>query len=151
MTLPVLKRPRVHAMVSAMRRITRIDVDLVRPPHILYCERMPFVVLVGAVVFVTVVFFGITFHGLIAAFILMATGVGVLRQLFAHDPHFFAVYAKALKYPRRLPAVPDAPMPDLPRGGHWPPSWHGGASLAFIGYADRPRISGSLRANPRAR
>ncbi len=135
MTLPVLKRPRVHAMVPAMRRITRIDVDLARPPHILYCERMPFVVLVGAVVFVTVVFFGITFHGLIAAFILMATGVGVLRQLFAHDPHFFAVYVKALKYPRRLPAVPDAPMPDLP----------------FIGYADRPRISGSLRANPRAR
>ena len=131
MTLPVLKRPRARAMVPTMRRITRIDVDLARPPNILYCERVPFVVLVGAVVFVTVVFFGITFHGLIAAFILMATGVGVLRQLFAHDPHFFAVYAKALKYPRRLPAEPDRPMPDIP----------------FIGYADPPRISGSLRPN----
>ena len=129
--IPGLKPPRAHAMVRTMRRITRIDVDLARPPNILYCERVPFVVLVGTVVFVTVVFFGITFHGLIAAFILMAAGVGVLRQLFAHDPHFFAVYAKALKYPRRLPAEPDRPMPDLP----------------FIGYADRPRISGTLRPN----
>ena len=122
-------------MVAAMRPITHIDVDLARPLQILQCERIPFVVLVGTVVFVTVVFFGISFHGLFAAFMLMAVGVGVLRRIFASDPYFFAVYAASLRYPRSMPATPRVELPPLP----------------FVGYGARPRISGSLRANPRAR
>jgi len=118
-----------------MRPITHIDADLARPPHILYCERLPFVVLVATVVFVTVMVFGITFHGLFAAFMLMVTGVAVLRRIFAGDPYFFAVYAASLKYPRSMPATPRVELPSLP----------------FVGYAARARISGSPRANPRAR
>ena len=118
-----------------MRPITYLDADLAHPPHILYCERVPFVVLVGTVVFITVMVFDITFHGLVAAFMLMAVGVGVLRRIFAEDPYFFAVYAASLKYPRSMPETPRQELPPLP----------------FVGYAARPRISGSLRANPRAR
>ena len=91
--------------------------------------------LVGTTVFVTVVIFGFTFHGLIAGFMLMAAGIGALRKAASHDPHFFAVYRQSLQYPRELPAVarrnlPSAPdlgsAPDLPR-------------LPFVGYGARPR------------
>lgn len=101
-----------------MRQTTHIDVDLARAPQVLQCERLPFVVLVGTIVFVTVVIFGFTFHGLIAGFMLMCAGVGALRKAAEHDPHFFAVYWKSLQYPRELPAVPRQDLPRLPFVGH---------------------------------
>ena len=121
---PVLETVPAGCHGRSMRRITYIDIDLARPPMVLGCERLPFVVLIGAVVFVLIVLFGgITFHGLIAGLMLIAIGIGVLRRIARYDPYFFAVTWQAMQTPRELPAVPREPM----------------APMLFVGYDDPPR------------
>ena len=118
-----------------MRQVTYIDTDLARPALMLECERLPFVLLLGAVVFLLIVVFGVSLHGLIASGLLMAIGIGVLRRAARYDPYLFAVVWRALQYPRTLPPVPREDLPPMP----------------FVGYEVSPRIPGSLRANPGAR
>ena len=121
--------------LGCMRQVTYIDTDLARPALILDCERLPFVLLLGAVVFLLVVVFGVNLHGLIASGLLMAIGIGMLRRAARYDPYFFAVAWQALQYPRALPPVPREHLPRMP----------------FVGYGAAPRLPGSLRANPDAR
>lgn len=101
-----------------------IDEAMLRPPQILGCERMPFLVIIGTAAFVTVVGFGLTFPGLVGGILLAAAGVMVLRRIAAHDPFWFAVLFEAARYPRQMPDV----LPDriIPR------------DLAFVGYDDPP-------------
>ena len=107
-----------------MRPVTYIDLELARPPMILGCERLPFVALVGGVVFALIAVFGISFNGLIACAMLLVTGIGALRRAAAYDPLLFAVLFRALRLPRSLPEVPDVveKLPPLPFVGYeYPP------------------------------
>ena len=100
-----------------------IDEAMLRPPQILGCERMPFLAMIGAVVLVTVVGFGLTLPGVIGGVMLAAAGVMVLRRIAAHDPFWFAVLFESARYPRDMPDVlPDRTLPNL----------------AFVGYDDPP-------------
>lgn len=112
-------------MLGPMRSVTHIDLDLARPPMILHCERLPFVALVGGVVFALIAIFGFSFSGLIGSAMLLMTGIGALRRAAVYDPHLFAVLFRALRLPRHLPDVPVETLPSLP----------------FVGYAKPPRFS----------
>ena len=108
-----------------------IDEAMLRPPQILGCERMPFLTLIGAVVLVTVVGFGLTLPGVIGGVMLAAAGVMVLRRIAAHDPFWFAVLFESARYPRDMPDVlPDRTLP----------------KLAFVGYDDPPSVAAVLLA-----
>ena len=101
-----------------------LDEAMLRPPQIAGCERIPFLVMLGAVAFVTVTGFGLTLPGAIGGILLVAAGIMLLRRIAAHDPFWFAILFEAATYPRRMPDVlPDRTIP------------HG---LAFVGYADPP-------------
>ena len=100
-----------------------LDEAMLRPPQIAGCERIPFLVMLGAVAFVTVTGFGLTLSGAIGGILLVAAGVMLLRRIAAHDPFWFAILFEAAKYPRNMPNVlPDRTLPDL----------------AFVGYDDPP-------------
>ncbi|MYG26982.1 MAG: hypothetical protein F4213_13325 [Boseongicola sp. SB0677_bin_26] len=101
-----------------------LDEAMLRPPQIAGCERIPFLVMLGAVAFMTVTVFGLTLPGTIGGIILIAAGVMLLRRIAAHDPFYFAILFEAATFPRRMPDV----LPDrtLPR------------DLAFVGYDDPP-------------
>ena len=101
-----------------------IDEALTRPPQLLGCERMPFLVMVGSAATVTVVAFGINFTGLVVGVVLVAAGLMLLRRIAAYDPFCFAVLFEAARYPRHMPDV--LPDPTLPR------------HLPFVGYDDPP-------------
>ena len=104
--------------------VGRFEKHLIVPPQILGCERTPFLALVGAVAFLIIIVFGITFPGLAAGVLIFLGGVRWLRGIFEHDPYFFAMRWLALRLPRNLPAEhPPAFMQD----------W------AFVGYEDPPR------------
>ena len=108
-----------------------IDEAMLRPPQILGCERMPFLAMIGAVVLVTVVGFGLTLPGVIGGVMLAAAGVMVLRRIAAHDPFWFAVLFESARYPRDMPDVlPDRTLP----------------KLAFVGYDDPPSDAAVLLA-----
>ncbi len=102
----------------------RIDMDLMRPPQLFGCERLPFLILIGAVGFITVVIFGLDIFGLIGGVGLFVAGFIALRRAAAQDPLWFAVRWEAMKYPRHMPDV--LPDPSLPR------------HLPFVGYNDPP-------------
>lgn len=100
-----------------------IDEAMLRPPQILGCERMPFLVVVGIAGFVTFTGFGFTLPGIVGGAMLAGAGVMVLRRIAAHDPFWFAVLWESARYPRHMPDVlPDRTLPDL----------------AFVGYDDPP-------------
>ncbi len=126
-----------RSMLAPMRPVTYIDLELARPPMILGCERVPFVALVGGVVFVLIVVFGFSAHGLIASAMLLTVGIGALRRAAVYDPHLFAVLTRALRLPRSLPEVPVAKLPPLPfvGYGHPPPRMGGSARVT-----DRPEV-----------
>ena len=101
-----------------------LDEAMLRPPQIAGCERIPFLVMLGAVVFVTVTGFGLTLPGAIGGIFLVAAGVMLLRRIAAHDPFYFAILFEAATFPRRMPDVlPDRTLPQ---------------DLAFVGYDDPP-------------
>ena len=101
-----------------------LDEAMLRPPQIAGCERIPFLVMLGAVAFVTVTGFGLTLPGAIGGILLVAAGIMLLRRIAAHDPFWFAILFEAATYPRRMPDVlPDRTIPQ---------------DLAFVGYADPP-------------
>ena len=101
-----------------------LDEAMLRPPQIAGCERIPFLVMLGAVAFVTVTGFGLTLPGAIGGILLAAAGVMVLRRIAVHDPFWFAILFEAATFPRRMPDVP--PDRTIPQ------------DLAFVGYADPP-------------
>ena len=108
-----------------------LDEALLRPPQILGCERSPFIAVIFAATFVTVVGFGITLQGLVGGVMLAAAGVMVLRRIAVHDPFWFAVLFEAARYPRDMPDVlPDRTLP----------------KLAFVGYDDPPSDAAVLLA-----
>lgn len=101
-----------------------LDEAMLRPPQIAGCERLPFLVMLGAAAFVTVTVFGLTLPGTIGGIILIAAGVMLLRRIAAHDPFYFAILFEAATFPRRMPDVlPDRTLPQ---------------DLAFVGYDDPP-------------
>ncbi|MXY32879.1 MAG: hypothetical protein F4Y60_02070 [Boseongicola sp. SB0664_bin_43] len=101
-----------------------LDEAMLRPPQIAGCERIPFLVMLGAVAFVTVTGFGLTLPGAIGGIFLVAAGVMLLRRIAAHDPFWFAILFEAARFPRRMPDVlPDRTLPQ---------------DLAFVGYEDSP-------------
>ena len=101
-----------------------LDEAMLRPPQIAGCERIPFLVMLGAVAFVTVTGFGLTLPGAIGGILLVAAGVITLRRIAVHDPFWFAILFEAATFPRRMPDVlPDRTIPQ---------------NLAFVGYADPP-------------
>lgn len=101
-----------------------IDIDLIRQPQLLGCERAPFLVMLATVSFVTLVVFGVTPQGIVGGVMLFCAGLIVLRRCAVVDPHWFAVRLEAIKYPRHMPNV----LPDktLPR------------HLPFVGFGDPP-------------
>lgn len=112
-----------------------LDEAMLRPPQIGGCERIPFLVMLGAVAFVTVTGFGLTLPGAIGGIFLVAAGVMLLRRIAAHDPYWFAVLFEAARFPRRMPDVlPDRTLPDL----------------AFVGYDDPPSPGAVLLARTAA-
>ena len=108
-----------------------IDPDLTRPLLFLGCERIPFLIVIGVSVFLTVVAFGLTPWGIGCGVVLAATGIAALRRYAQYDPQFFAMYWEALKYPRHIPETEVEPwVRDLP----------------FIGYDDPPTRAQVIKA-----
>ncbi|MBF9051917.1 hypothetical protein GTA62_18535 [Roseobacter sp. HKCCD9010] len=104
-----------------------LDEALMRPPLVLGCERVPFVITIGISAFATVVVFGLTLSGLFAGILLALAGISLLRRLTNFDPLFFATRIEAAKYPRHMPDVlPDTALP---------------LHLPFVGYEDPPSRS----------
>lgn len=101
-----------------------LDEALMRPPLVLGCERVPFVITIGVSAFATVVVFGLTLSGLFAGILLALAGISLLRRLANFDPFFFATRIEAAKYPRHMPDV----LPDTALPRHLP----------FVGYEDAP-------------
>ena len=87
------------------------------------CERIPFLLMLGAVVFVTVVLFGITIIGLPCGVALFLLCRYKLREIAEYDPYFFAMWWESRKYPKHMPAS----------------EWYGAGDCAFIGYDDPPK------------
>ena len=108
-----------------------LDEALLRPPQILGCERSPFIAVIFAATFVTVVGFGITLQGLVGGVMLAAAGIMLLRRIAVYDPFYFAILFEAARYPRDMPDVlPDRTLP----------------KLAFVGYDDPPSDAAVLLA-----
>lgn len=82
-----------------------INPAFVRPPQLAGCERVPFLMMLGIVVFTVVVVFGVSPSGLIGGILMAIAGRGALKQIAAYDPYFFAVWGEAIKLPRSLPDV----------------------------------------------
>ena len=82
-----------------------LNMDLIRPRLVMGCEPAAFTALCFGVVFVLVVVFGLTLAGVIAAMILTAVGISLLRRIAAYDPMYFMVLWTAMKYPGVLPRV----------------------------------------------
>lgn len=82
-----------------------INPAFVRPPLLAGCERTPFLIMLGIVVFTVVAVFGVSPSGLIGGILMTIAARGALKQVTAYDPYFFAVWWEAIKLPRSLPDV----------------------------------------------
>ena len=105
------------------RRIKYINPAFVNPPLLAGCERIPFLIMLGTVIFITVVLFGINPVGMLCGVGLFFLGRYVLRRYAAYDPYFFAMWWEARQYPRRMPEVEVCPTV---------------GDCAFIGYDEPP-------------
>jgi len=104
-------------------RIKYIPPAFTAPLLLSGCERIPFLLMLGAVIFVTVVLFGINPIGLLCGVALFFLGRYKLREIAEYDPYFFAMWWESRKYPKHMPAS----------------EWHGVGDCAFIGYDDPPK------------
>lgn len=112
-------------------QIGRFEMHLITPPMLFGCERMPFLVLLGAIAFLVVAVFGITPWGLIGGGFMLAGGIIWLRDIASDDPQWFAMRLERMKYPTHMPDVmPDARLKD----------WD------FVGFDDPPAPEEVLKA-----
>ena len=112
-------------------KIGCFEMHLITPPMLFGCERMPFLVWLGAIAFLVVAVFGITPWGLIGGAMMFAGGVIWLRRIAEDDPQWFAMRLERMKYPTRMPDV----LPD-PRLKDWD----------FVGFDDPPAPETVLKA-----
>ena len=89
-------------------RIGRFEMHLITPPMLFGCERVPFLVWLGAVAFLVVAVFGITPWGIIGGLLMFAGGIIWLRRIAEDDRQWFAMRLERMKYPTHMPdMLPD--------------------------------------------
>lgn len=103
-------------------RIKYIPPAFTAPLLLSGCERVPFLLMLGTVIFATIVLFGITIIGLPCGVALFLLCRYKLREIAEYDPYFFAMWWESRKYPKHMPAS----------------EWQDVGDCAFIGYDDRP-------------
>ena len=103
--------------------IGRFEMHLITPPMLFGCERMPFLVVLGAVSFIVLAVFGITPWGILGGALMLIGAVIWLRRIGEYDPQWFAMRLERMKYPLQMPDV----LPD-PRLKDWD----------FVGFDDPP-------------
>ena len=113
------------------RWVKYIPPAFVNPPLLSRCERVPFLLMLGAVIFVTIVLFGINPIGLLCGVALFFLGRYKLREIAEYDPYFFAMWWESKQFPKHMPDV------------EWDPLV---GDCAFIGYDQPPTWRQVLRA-----